>query len=180
MAVALAVPVEADTNADDRQFLAELKAEGWTINSPRVAISQARMVCNEGLLHGVTWQEMRTTLIGYGFSKLDASTLISKAVKVYCPEYSEVVAEIKDDLGDPGTGNQEDLFINYLNQTWGISIDKDAAVDMARTACKAPRAGVGWYNALTAMKQRYPGYDVNTIGRVMAAANLAYCPDRLP
>ncbi len=29
------------------------------------------------------------------------------------------------------------------------------------------------------MGQRYPEYDINTIARVMAAANLAYCPDRL-
>jgi hypothetical protein len=78
------------------------------------------------------------------------------------------------------TDNQDDLFNDYLNETLGISIDQDAAVDMAKTACEAPRAGIGLSNAWDEMGQRYPEYDINTIARVMSAANLAYCPDRLP
>jgi hypothetical protein len=104
VAVILSMPVKADTD-QDQQFLAALKAAGWAIPNPKLAISQANMVCNEGFYHGVTWQEMRSTLVSsYGLSKLDASTLISKAVSVYCPKYSEAIAGIENDVGKPATG----------------------------------------------------------------------------
>jgi hypothetical protein len=104
VAVALAVPAQADANAQEQQFLRALKAAGWTINDPSGAITQGHMVCGEGLAHHVPWQEMRTTLMSWGYSRSDASTLISKAVSVFCPKYSKVIAEIQNDSGNPGGG----------------------------------------------------------------------------
>lgn len=179
VAVALAVPVKADTNAQERRFLAELKAAGWTINDPSRAITQGRMVCGEGLEHHVPWQEMRTTLMGWGYSRLDASTLISKAVSVFCPKYDEVISEIEDDLG-AGSANQDDLFVQQLKQQWGLSIDKGAALDMAAAGCQAPIAGLMLDAAQRVMQKRYPRYDLNTVARVMAAGVLTFCPERLP
>jgi hypothetical protein len=75
---------------------------------------------------------------------------------------------------------QDNQFSQQLEQKWGISIDKRAAAEMAKAACKAPIAGIGLYNAQLAMQQRYPEYDLNTIGRVMSAGVLEYCPDKLP
>ena len=181
VAIALAVPVNADTDAQDQQLLGALKAAGWSIPNPSEVITLGNMVCNEGLAHGVTWQEMRSTLISsYGFSRLDASTLISKAVSVYCPKYTGALKGIGNDLGSAGSGgDQDDQFGQQLREKWGISIDRGAAVDMAKTACKAPLAGTGYANALQQMQQRYPKYDINTVARVMAAGILAYCPQRL-
>lgn len=105
VAVILGIPVKADTGTQDQQFLAELKAAGWSIPNPQLAISQAHMVCVEGFAHGVTWQEMRSTLVSsYGFSRLDASTLISKAVSVYCPKYSGAITGVGNDVGKPAKG----------------------------------------------------------------------------
>ena len=47
---------------------------------------------------------MRSTLVSWGYSRLDASTLISKAVSVFCPKYSKVVTEIANDSGNAGGG----------------------------------------------------------------------------
>ena len=181
VAIAVAVPVKADTDAQDQQLLAALKAAGWNLPNPSEVITLGNMVCNEGLAHGVTWQEMRSTLISsYGFSRLDASTLISKAVAVYCPKYTGALKGIGDDLGKPASGgDQGDQFVQSLKEKWGISIGKGAAVEMAETACNSPLAGTGYANALQEMQQRYPKYDINTVARVMAAGILAYCPQRL-
>lgn len=105
VAVILGIPVKADTGTQDQQFLAELKAAGWSIPNPQLAIGQAHMVCAEGFAHGVTWQEMRSTLVSsYGLSRLDASTLISTAVSVYCPKYGGAISGIGDDVGEPALG----------------------------------------------------------------------------
>ena len=76
--------------------------------------------------------------------------------------------------------DRDGLFVESLKRNQRIAIDEDAAVDMARTACNAPTAGVGLYNAQQAMQQRYPQYDPNTVAMVMAQGVLAYCPGRLP
>lgn len=135
---------------------------------------------NEGLAHGVSWQEMQATLMGYGYSKLDSSTLISKSVSVDCPDRDGVIADIENDSSDAGADDHDDLFVQQLKRDQRISIEKDAAVDMAKTACKAPLAGVGLYDAWQAMQQRYPKYDLNTVARVKSAVVLVYCPERLP
>jgi len=62
------------------------------------------MVCGEGLDHHVSWQEMRSTLMRNGYSRLDASTLISKAISVFCPKYGKVITEIAHDSGNAGGG----------------------------------------------------------------------------
>lgn len=81
-------------------------------------------------------------------------------------------------LAAPVSADIDDDFVDMLNQN-GISIDKDAAVDMAETACDSPGAGVGYYNAMQEMQQRYPEYSLGTIGLVMSQGILGYCPDRM-
>ncbi|KUI16930.1 hypothetical protein AU193_22360 [Mycobacterium sp. GA-1285] len=103
MAVSLGVltgaqPAWADMTQEDYKFLTTLESIGWTIHDPAVLISQGHMVCNEGLAHGVSWLEMRSTLMGYGYSRDDASLLIHNAVLAYCPTYSHVSDEIYEDL----------------------------------------------------------------------------------
>lgn len=96
--LANAQPASADTTEEDYQFLTTLESIGWTIYEPTVLITQGHMVCNEGLAHGVSWREMRSTLMSYGYSRDDASLLIHNAVLAYCPTYSHVSDEIYDDL----------------------------------------------------------------------------------
>jgi hypothetical protein len=91
VALVLCAPAQAD-NDQDRQFLSTLTSAGWSINNASGLISQGHMVCNEGLAHGVSWQEIRTTLMGYGYSSLDSSTLITQAVSVYCPQRKSAIA----------------------------------------------------------------------------------------
>lgn len=177
-ALMLAAPAGADTG-QDRQFLAALRAAGLTINSASAVISQGHMVCNEGLAHGVSWQEMRSTLMSSGYSKLDSSTLISKAVSVYCPDRADAIAGLEDASDDGDVGDRDDLFVRQLKQNQNISIDKGAAVDMAKAGCAAPLAGVGLYNEMQRMQQRYPKYPLGTVAMVMSQGVLAYCPERL-
>lgn len=91
LAVILGVPAQADTGEQDRQFLSALRSAGWTINSADVLIGQAHQVCNEGFGHGVSWQEMHTTLVSWGHPSRDAATLIAKAVGTYCPQYGAAI-----------------------------------------------------------------------------------------
>jgi len=179
LALVLAVPASADITAQDKQFIAALKSAGWTITDSNTLIDHAHLICNEGLAHGATWQEMRATLMEWGFSRLDSSTLISKAVSVYCPAYDDVIAELANEVASVGTDSQDDLFVLHLKRVTGITAEKSAAVDMADTACRSPLAGVGLYNATQRMHQRYPEYNLNTIGLIMAQGVLVYCPDRL-
>ena len=76
--------------------------------------------------------------------------------------------------------DQDDMFVEMLEQKYGIIMDSDAAVDMAKVACEAPMAGVGLYNTQRALQQRYPENSLNTVATVMSAGVLAYCPERLP
>lgn len=177
LAVVLAAPASADSD-NDRQFLDALKAAGWTIRSPSLAIEHAHLVCNEGLRHGATLQDVRAMLIGYGYSRSDASTLIRQAVSTYCPKYEAAIAGVEQDLGGTSSLDQDELFVQQLNRN-GIPIDKGTAVDMAMTACTSPLAGVGLYNAMKKMQQRYPQYELGTVGRVMSQGILAYCSYRL-
>lgn len=117
--------------------------------------------------------------MSYGYSRLDASTLIIKAISVFCPAYDGVIADIERGLDNAGSVTQDDAFVQQLQQNLGISIDKNVAVDMARTACKAPLAGTGLYNAQQAMQQRYPRCTLSTVALVMAQGVRAYCPNRL-
>lgn len=75
--------------------------------------------------------------------------------------------------------DQGDEFVQGLKRNQRISIDEDAAVDMATAACNAPLQGVGLYNAQQAMQQRHPEYDLNIVAVVMAQGVLVYCPERL-
>jgi hypothetical protein len=77
-------------------------------------------------------------------------------------------------------GDQDSTFVEMLKQQYGITMDSDAAVDIARAACEAPVAGVGLYNTQRSLQQRYPDYSLDTVARVMGAGVLAYCPERLP
>lgn len=176
-ALVLAAPAQAD-NKQDQSFLSALTSAGWSIKNASGLIAHGQMVCNEGLAHGVSWQEMRSTLISWGYSQVDASTLITKAVSSYCPHRKEAIANM--DTGTAATGDYDDMFVRQLERNQGIKIDKAAALDMAKTACTAPAlAGPGWYNAFQSMKQRYPSYG-NSVANVMAQGILAYCPERLP
>ena len=76
--------------------------------------------------------------------------------------------------------DQDDMFVQMLEQQYGITIDGDAAADIASVACEAPLAGVGLFNTQRALQQRYPDNNLNTVALVMSAALLAYCPERLP
>ncbi len=82
---------EADTTEKDRQFLSALQAIGWKITNPAKLTSQANLVCNEGLAHGVSVLEMRNALTELGYSSRDATALIDNAVRVYCPKYSNAL-----------------------------------------------------------------------------------------
>lgn len=93
VALTLCPPAQADSD-QDRQFLVALTSAGWSINNASGLITEGRMVCVEGLAHGVSWQEMRSTLMGNGYSKLDSSTLIAKAVAVYCPHRQSAIADM--------------------------------------------------------------------------------------
>ncbi|QNJ91195.1 DUF732 domain-containing protein [Mycolicibacterium fluoranthenivorans] len=92
LSVVLAVPAQADKGEQDRQFLAALMSAGWTITSADVLVGKAHQICNEGFGHGVTRQEMQTTLISWGHSSRDASTLIDKSIGVYCPQYAAAIS----------------------------------------------------------------------------------------
>ena len=91
-----------------------------------------------------------------------------------------VIAMTMPGCSQQSSSDQDSRFVQQLKQNQGISVDEDAAVDMAETACDAPTAGVGLYDAQQAMHQRYPEYDANTVAIVMAQGVLAYCPERLP
>lgn len=97
-ALVLSAPAYAD-NDQDRQFLSALTSAGWSINNASGLVTEGRMVCVEGLAHGVSWQEIRSVLMGKGYSALDSSTLISKAVSVYCPQRRAAIADM--DTGAP-------------------------------------------------------------------------------
>lgn len=117
--------------------------------------------------------------MSYGYSSLDASTLIRNAVSVYCPDRDDALTDIENGSNGSGAKDPGELFVEQLRRKQGISIDKDAAVDMAQTACKVPLAGVGLYNAWQAMQQRYPEYNINVVAAVMANGVVAYCPERM-
>jgi hypothetical protein len=50
-----------------------------------VLIEKAHQVCNEGLGHGVTVQDMHSTLVEWGHSSKDAATLIAQAGRYVLP-----------------------------------------------------------------------------------------------
>lgn len=91
-----AAPSGADAE-QDYELLTTLDAVGVEITDPALVLQQARMVCNEGLAHGVSWQEMRSQLMNWGYSLHDASLLIANAISTYCPEYTDITDEI---IGD--------------------------------------------------------------------------------
>ena len=51
-----AAPAGADPQ--DQQFFRTLDRLGFVMADPPLLISQGRMICNEGLAHGVSWGEM--------------------------------------------------------------------------------------------------------------------------
>ncbi len=167
----------ADLSAEDRQFLATLESIGWKITNPAGLTEQARMVCNEGLAHGVSLEEIRTQLKTWGYSAQEASALIDNSVRVYCPKYA---AAVTGSTPSAPRGGQGDTFVEILQRQRGITMDSDAAANMAKVACEAPIAGVGLYDAQRSLQQRYPQYDLSTVATVMSVAVLTYCPERLP
>jgi hypothetical protein len=72
------------------------------------------------------------------------------------------------DQGSLHANDQDDMFVEMLEQQHGITMDRDAAVDMAKAACQAPIAGVGLYNAQRELQQRYPDNSLNTVATVIA------------
>jgi hypothetical protein len=96
VALVLCAPAHAD-NGQDRKFLAALTSAGWSIDNASGLTTQGRKVCVEGLAHGVSWQEMHSTLMGYGYSSLDSSTLIVEAVSAYCPHRQSAIADMDPD-----------------------------------------------------------------------------------
>lgn len=92
-----AAPAAADIDEQDRQFLSTMESIGWNIYDPQRLISEAHMVCNEGLGHGVSWPKIRAGLMGWGYSVFDASLLIANAVDIYCPEHAEITDQIVAD-----------------------------------------------------------------------------------
>lgn len=95
-AVLVCPPAQADTD-QDLQFLAALTSAGWSITNASGLVAEGRMVCVEGLGHGVSWQEIRSALMANGYSELDSSTLIAKAVSVYCPQRRAAIADMPTD-----------------------------------------------------------------------------------
>lgn len=109
-AIALAMPAHADLSERDQQFLSALRSAGWTFSNVDGLLTEARMVCNEGLAHGVSVQEIRAHLLGKGYSSIDSSTLIRQAVSTYCPHRQDAIAGIANDPGaarpaDPNGGS---------------------------------------------------------------------------
>lgn len=82
-------------------------------------------------------------------------------------------------LAVPAAADIDADFVDMLNSSYGISIDKKTAANLAKTACESPTAGPQYVSVLEAMQERYPKYSLNTIGIIMSAALLGYCPDRL-
>ena len=58
------------------------------------------MICNEGLLHGVSWGEMHSQLLQWGYTHNSASILAIAAINTYCPQYSAVSARISQNLSN--------------------------------------------------------------------------------
>jgi hypothetical protein len=97
-ALVVFAPLGSADPEQDLQLLNTLDAIGLEIADPALVLQHARMVCDEGLAHGVSWQEMRAQLMEWGYSLRDASLLIANATFSYCPEYTEVSdAIIADD-----------------------------------------------------------------------------------
>jgi hypothetical protein len=97
--VVFAPPGGADTTEQDYRFLSTMKSLGFRIIDPAQFISNARMVCNEGLAHGVSWQKIQAQIIGWGTKPLDADFFIYNAIGVYCPQYSATTTdEIHQDM----------------------------------------------------------------------------------
>ena len=109
-AIALAMPVHADTSEQDQQFLSALRSAGWTIGSASGLVTEGHMICNEGLAHGVSVQEIRANLLSKGYSPLDSATLIRESVSTYCAHRQDAIAGIGNDSrparpADPNGGS---------------------------------------------------------------------------
>jgi hypothetical protein len=91
--MAYPAPAIADTTERDARFLSTMQSLGFRISDPAQLISNAHMVCDEGLAHGVTWQEIQAQIIGWGTKPLDADQFIYNAIGVYCPQYAAMTTD---------------------------------------------------------------------------------------
>ena len=90
--IVCAAPAGADPA--DNEFYSLLHYHGFTVTNPALAKQQAQMICDEGLAHGVTWQEMRGQLMNSGYQSNDVAILGVAAITAYCPQYSTVADNI--------------------------------------------------------------------------------------
>jgi len=150
LAFAAPAPAVADLAEADSRFLTTLRSLGWTIYNPDGLTSQAHMVCNEGLEHGVSWHEMHSLLTKRdGYSSVDASTLIATAIRVYCPKYAEVIDDISPKSADGQTGEgravspvqaagPDDVFLKQLAAKGvkiGGEVSAERAIKIGRQQC---------------------------------------------
>ena len=91
--IAAGIPAGADSY-DDQRFFRALDGMGFVLMDPPLLITQGRMICNEGLAHGVSWGEMHGQLLQWGYSHDSASILAIAAINTYCPQYRAVSAQI--------------------------------------------------------------------------------------
>jgi hypothetical protein len=97
--IVFAAPAGADTSEQDYRFLTTLESIGMRITNTALVTQHAHMVCNEGLAHGVSWQEIQAQLIDWGQKPRDADLFIYNAIDVYCPQYAAMTTDqITDDL----------------------------------------------------------------------------------
>lgn len=103
IAVAASIAAEVPAGADsynDQRFFRALDSMGFVLMDPPLLISQGRMICNEGLAHGVSWGEMHGQLLQWGYSHASASILAIAAIGTYCPQYSALSAQIAQNLSN--------------------------------------------------------------------------------
>lgn len=93
-----APPAAAEpTLAQDDHFYSTLLAMNFVVTNPPVVRSQAFMICNEGLGHGVPWREMRAQLMNWGYLPQEAAILGVAAIRSYCPEYNSLADALARD-----------------------------------------------------------------------------------
>jgi Protein of unknown function (DUF732) len=63
VALATVATGTAHANPQDQQFFRALDRLGFVLYDPPLAITHGRMVCNEGLAHGVSWGEIPTSAV---------------------------------------------------------------------------------------------------------------------
>ncbi|KUI15280.1 hypothetical protein AU193_18715 [Mycobacterium sp. GA-1285] len=91
-----AVPAGADNQ--DQQFFRTLDSLGFVVSDPPLVVSQGHMICDEGLAHGVSWGEIHSQLLQWGYSHESASVIAIAAIETYCPAYQSVADQIAEGI----------------------------------------------------------------------------------